>query len=288
MPTQNIAVLITCFNRKKKTLSCLDALFQQVLLPDTVFTVYLVDDGSTDGTSEAVEKDFPQVKILQGNGQLFWNGGMRLAFAESIKYNYDYYFWLNDDTILYPDAVAILLKTASELSEKGFKKTVLVGSTCDLDDGKLTYGGVVRKTWFHPFHFERLVPGDMPKQCDTMNGNCVLIDHRVVKMVGNLDPVFTHGRGDFDYGLRAKKVGCSIWIVPKYVGLCNRNPPQTTVWNDPNVSFLQRFKYVNQPKGLPFKEQKVFAYRHAGLAWPIFWLLPYLRLVLISLKQSLK
>ena len=62
--------------------------------------VYLVDDGSTDGTSEAVKKNFPQVNIIKGDGTLFWNGGMRVAFSKAMESEHDYYLWLNDDTIL--------------------------------------------------------------------------------------------------------------------------------------------------------------------------------------------
>lgn len=283
-----IAVLLTCFNRREKTLKCLEALRKQVLPQQVKLSVYLVDDGSTDGSSDAIRQFFPEVNLLFGTGQLFWNGGMRIAFSEAMKSNYDYYLWLNDDTTLYLDAVSILVETASSLAKEGVEKTIVVGSTCDEDGDNLTYGGVVRSTWFHPFHFERLPPNETPKQCDTMNGNCVLIHQSVVETVGNLDPAFTHGRGDFDYGLRANKKGCSIWIAPNYVGCCNRNLTQLTVWSNPNSGFLERFKYVNQPKGLPFKEQRIFAHRHAGIAWPIFWLLPYVRLFFISLKQGLK
>jgi GT2 family glycosyltransferase len=84
MNSDRTAVLITCHNRKPKTLACLAALFNQELSPEVTIDVYLVDDGSTDGTAEAVHQAYPQVKILQGDGSLFWNRGMRKAFAEAL------------------------------------------------------------------------------------------------------------------------------------------------------------------------------------------------------------
>lgn len=93
-----IAVLITCFNRKKKTLACLESLFSIV----SNCHVYLVDDKSADGTSEAIKQNFPQVKIIQGDGNLFWSRGMYTAWKEAIKGCYDFYLWLNDDVELYP------------------------------------------------------------------------------------------------------------------------------------------------------------------------------------------
>ena len=115
MNSDRTAVLITCHNRKPKTLACLTALFNQEPSPDVTIDVYLVDDGSTDGTTEEVHQTYPQVKILQGDGSLFWNGGMRKAFAEALKQDYDYYLWLNDDTVLYPEAMPRDLFTPSEL-----------------------------------------------------------------------------------------------------------------------------------------------------------------------------
>jgi glycosyltransferase involved in cell wall biosynthesis len=47
-----IAVLMTCFNRKEKTLCCIESLFAQENMP--TFDLYVCDDASTDGTSEAI------------------------------------------------------------------------------------------------------------------------------------------------------------------------------------------------------------------------------------------
>jgi hypothetical protein len=40
---------------------------------------------SSDGTSEAVCEAFPQASILRGQGSLFWNGGMRVAFEAAMQ-----------------------------------------------------------------------------------------------------------------------------------------------------------------------------------------------------------
>jgi GT2 family glycosyltransferase len=74
-----IAVLLTCHNRRDKTITCLDSLYNCLLPSDFQLDVFLVDDGSSDGTSKAVSEKFPSVNVIQGNGNLFWNQGMRLA-----------------------------------------------------------------------------------------------------------------------------------------------------------------------------------------------------------------
>ena len=99
-PFSKVAVLLTCHNRVEKTLKCLSKLFGQQVDESVKVTVYLVDDGSTDGTGIAVKDRYPDINVIYGDGSLFWNGGMHQAFAEALKVGFDYYLWLNDDTNL--------------------------------------------------------------------------------------------------------------------------------------------------------------------------------------------
>ncbi len=290
MNCDRLAALLTCHNRKPITLTGLSALFNQELPDGVMVDVYLVDDGSTDGTTAAVTESYPQVKILQGDGSLFWNGGTRKAFAEAINHDYDYYLWLNNDTFLYPNALSNLLETYRSLLKRGERRAIIAGSTCDPKTKTLTYGGVVRRSRWRPLKFDLVEPGEQVKHCDTMNGNCVLIPREVVQVVGNLELAFTHYAGDWDYGLRAGKQGCTVWIAPGYVGTCSQNYQPGSEADLP-VNLGDGLKKIGQPKGLPVREQvlhpigewKVFAQRHGGLLWPIYWLIPYRRLLWNSL-----
>lgn len=288
-----VAVLMTCYNRKQKTLACLDALFRSELPSNILLSVFLVDDGSTDGTAEIIKQRYPQVNILKGNGNLFWTGGTQLAFAEATNPKHDFYLWLNDDTELYPSALQTLLETFDQVTDQKHKPAIVVGSTQDLETGKLTYGGVLKGKWFHPCQFHWITPTQNPQTCDTMNGNCVLISHEVVALVGQLDTAFRHYAADFDYGLRAKQKGCTVWIAPGYVGTCEYNDPKLRSRSSDVKDSLQK---LEQPKGLaaddvilhPFWEWKEFTKRHAGLFWPVYWLLPYRRVLAFHFKGLLK
>jgi GT2 family glycosyltransferase len=279
---------MTCHNRQANTLACLQALYKQVFLPNVEIQVYLVDDKSTDGTGKAVASNYPKVRVFEGSGNLFWCGGMRLAFAEAMKSDYDYYLWLNDDTILYPQAINTLLATSQDLTKQGYSKTVVVGSTQDAKTGLLSYGGLVRSSWWHPLKFCLIKPGNEAQSCLTMNGNCVLFRREVVQAVGNLDSAFVHSTGDFDYGLRIQKHGGSVWLAPGYVGTCEYNALRHQAWDEANLSLRQRWEKINQPKGLPLREWRIFAHRHAGTFWIFYWLLPYIRLLVKSVFHKLE
>ncbi|HAX76087.1 MAG TPA: glycosyltransferase family 2 protein [Cyanobacteria bacterium UBA11372] len=280
MSQPRLAVLMSCHNRRDTTLTCLAAIYTQ----DTPCDIFLVDDGSSDGTSEAVRASYPAVKILQGDGNLFWGGGMQLAFSTALAAGYDFYLWLNDDTKLAPNALRQLLNTY-----QSHPNSIVVGSTQDPISGELTYGGMMRKSRWRRLNFSLLPPTEQPQECETMCGNCVLIPHSVASRVGTIDgDIFTHEFGDWDYGLRARQLGFSVWIAPGFIGTCSRNLIKGS-WNDPNLSLIERFKKADKLKGgLQPQVWQEFARRHAGAFWLIYWASPYVRLVVASVFKSLE
>jgi GT2 family glycosyltransferase len=268
-----IIVCITCHNRRENTLKSINALYSQLVGLQRIHT-YLVDDGSTDGTADAVRERYPEVKILPGDGNLYWNRGMHLAFGEALQKDYDYYLWLNDDTVLFPDALQRLLDTSMLFDNNA----IIVGSTQDPDSGEWSYGGFVRRHPKRPLRFKPFLPANEPVPVETMNGNCVLIPKRVVQIVGNLDPVFLHAMGDFDYGLRAQKLGFEVILAPGYFGNCKRDKLDFA-----KLPIFQRIKSLLSKKGLPPRDWAVFAKRYAGVLWPVYWLSPYIH---TFIKQS--
>lgn len=278
-----IAVLMTCFNRREGTLRCLETIFAQGGAEALEFRVTLVDDGSTDGTAEAVLAAFPQVDLVQGSGNLYWNQGMRLAFAHASRRDCDAYLWLNDDTMLYPNALVRLCNTMQALEEAGIT-SIVTGSTCDHTTGRRSYGGF---RWHNGWP-RQLVPvqpsASAPVPCDTMNGNCTLIPRRIAEAVGNLDSAFQHSFGDMDYGFRARAAGFAIYVAPGFIGSCRDNPAEGT-WRDRRASFRKRWQHLNSPKGSPFPEWSLYCQRHLGRLWPLYSVSPYVKTVLSAVRR---
>ena len=234
-----IAVLMACHNRKEKTILCLDNLFKQEGINDEFkIEVFLMDDASTDGTSNAVGELFSQVNIINGNGQLYWNKGMHLAWTTAItKNNYDYYLWLNDDTNLLPNAVLEMLN-----SESKFQNRALVcGAVCSYKTKQFTYGGRLRNG-------KGIIPNGIIQECFLINGNCVLVSKKIVDSVGILDPIFPHAIGDVEYGLRAFYAGFKLIVPGSYVGFCENNEflPK---WCYGSTPILERFRTLYSPLG---------------------------------------
>lgn len=81
---------------------------------------------------------FPQVHIIKGDGNLFWNRGMYMAWQAAIKEKTMILFMVNDDTYLKPTAIKQLLLSSNEC----LNKSVIIGSTSAIgNDKEITYGG---------------------------------------------------------------------------------------------------------------------------------------------------
>lgn len=249
----SIAVLLTVHNRKEKTLKCLTKLFCQPIPDGYEISVFLTDDASTDGTAEEINRLFPQVNIVTGDGNLFWNRGMHKAWEAAVQSKaHVFYLWLNDDTIIADDCIERLLAHSSANRDSA----IIVGSTCAIGTpNKITYGG-----WKNGALLTDLTQSN---KCETMNGNIVLIPKSVYNVLGMNDPKFRHCLGDTDYALRANEHGIACLTGVGIFGECDAHE-HPTIWMDPSQSFAKRWKNFFSPLGNNPFEFFYFRRKHFG------------------------
>lgn len=254
---KNVAVLLTCHNRKSKTLLCLDKFYEAENLDNYNFDIYLTDDGSTDGTKESVEELYPDINIIMGDGSLFWNKGMRLAWRTAAsKKNYDFYLWLNDDTNLDTDALYEIFDSYY-IFLNSEKKECIVVSACRNTEGEETFSYGLRN------NHVKIIPNGKIQTGNMMNGNFVLIPKEIFEKTGFLSENYTHAMGDYDYGLRTIENNFELITTKKYIATCSLNDG-VPGWCDPQNKFSKRWRFLNSPLGLNIKEYKMFIKRF----WP--------------------
>jgi GT2 family glycosyltransferase len=244
-----IAVLITCFNRRSKTLDCLKSLFKVAPNVD----VYLVDDNSSDGTSDAVKELYPKVNIIQGDGNLYWNRGMHLAWEHAAKSEYNFYLWLNDDVLLYPDFFDELMICANNQNNQA----IITGLIENEQKDAIIYGGTDS--------FKRLWQANgFMNPVANLNGNVVLVSKEIFEILGNLDYTFQHDFGDVDYGLKAIKQGIGVYTTRKAIASGQENKICRVRLN--NASLFTRYKRLYSPLGSNPFIQFYFLRKHKGLS----------------------
>lgn len=282
MANRRIAALLTCHNRKPLTDRCLNSIYNNI--PECALVdVYLVDDGCTDGTYEMIQEKYPSVKLLRGDGNLFWNRGMHRAFSEAVKGCYDYYLWINDDDLLYDGFLDKMLKTQETLAAND-KKIILAGVMTDSTETTQTYGGTYIIPSMIPLKMGQRKMEEMPVKCDTFHGNCVLIHKSVVDTIGIIDPFYQHAFGDADYGLQATRNGCEVWMTNYYVGICDRHDAANK-WLDPKLPFRERRRDYHKKTANPPRDWKYFCKKFCGWNWWLRYIAPDIKLFLMYLLK---
>jgi GT2 family glycosyltransferase len=213
-------VLVACHNRRELTVRAIsefaDAAGRVGALAD--FTVF--DDGSTDGTAEALSAlDVPLTRIV-GDGSAFWSRSMAEAEGHVLRTFQDdgYVVWLNDDVELDEDALVVVLEAANSC-----RNAVLVGAMRDPETARLSYSGH-RKGGLHPLKYVSVEPNGTLQPIETFNGNLVFVPMKIARTLGGIDGSLSHFGADTDYGIRAGERGFKVLLLPRVVGSCAKNP----------------------------------------------------------------
>lgn len=243
-----VAAILTCFNRRNKTMLCLESLLR--IIPEC--DVFLTDDGCTDGTADAVRLMFPKVNIIKGTGNLYWSRGMYTAWKEALKGDYDYYLWLNDDIELYDNVIDDLFEAYNLFDGNSVVTGLVENQTKD----KIIYGGS-RKVGGIPQYTGKC------EEVVNMNGNVVLVPRVIVESVGIIDPKLWHDLGDVDYGLMVQKYGYKVVTtrVPIAQGYVDRYC-RIRKWG---TNIIGRFKKLQSPLGAPLAISFYFRKKHYGV-----------------------
>lgn len=257
-----IALVVTCFNRREKTLQCLSCFADAVKAFDIQYDIHLTDDGCTDGTADAVLSLFPNANIYKGKN-LFWAGGTRLAWTHAIsKGGYDYYLLLNDDTFVNNQLIPDLL----ECDNLTGGNAIIRGNLCDPDQTRSSYPLFRIKNRFCN-RLEPVLATGKPEFVDLCGANIFWIPSKIVSSVGVFPNIYVHGIADFDYCFRARKKGFKILGTSHNCGTCVLDHSQLSSSILRKMTIAERWKYINSPKGHELKQ--LLYYQWSFFPWRV-------------------
>ncbi|RRR75880.1 MAG: glycosyltransferase family 2 protein [Candidatus Viridilinea halotolerans] len=218
-PTPDLAIILVSWNTRTMLLACLAAL--PAALSDLDAEIWVVDNGSHDGSVAAVAHHFPAVHII-ANAE---NRGFAAANNQALQASSGRYaLLLNSDTIPYPGSIAQLVRFADSQPRAG-----LVGGLLLNPDGSFQYSfanfpslsseilsasGLGERLIFRGFPSYPPQRSQHTRQVDVIPGACMLARRSAFSEVGMLDEAYFMYSEEPDWCLRMQRAGWQIWYVP--------------------------------------------------------------------------
>lgn len=218
------SILIVSFNTRELTLTCLRSVFEQT--HNDALEVIVVDNQSSDGSAEAIEVAFPQVRLIRAERNLGFAAANNLA-AELAKG--EYLLLLNPDTVVLDGAIDKLLRFAETNPEAGiwggrtlFADESLNPASCwakptlwSLFCQATGLTALFRNTrLFNPEAYGGWLR-DSVREVDIVSGCFFLIRRELWEQLGGFDPVFFMYGEEADLCLRARAFGARPMVTPE-------------------------------------------------------------------------
>lgn len=217
-----IAAVAPVHNRKAITLQCLKSLSQAQSNGLEIQTV-IVDDGSTDGTSDAILGTFPNVRLISGDGSLWFTEGTNVAVREAMKWKPKYVLMMNDDQVFDSRFLEFMVETAEKNNRSVVGPLLLLWD----EPHRLFQTAPVWKTlkggWQHWSHQTVWTVPQRPWSVDLIVGNCVLVPAAAIEECGLMDARRFPNFGDAEYTPRLKRAGWQLLIDPRARVFCQPN-----------------------------------------------------------------
>ena len=202
-------VITACHDRREITLAFLDTLLRQTYAP---IRLILVDDGSSDGTADAVLERMPDACILRGNGNLWWGGAMQTAYLyvrDHLSGEKDSAVMICNDDIRLPDGFC---GTAAALLA-AHPDTLVAG--CGYDRDGVLRDGAYRRDFKRkgpePEAYEPAWEGG-----DVCSSRCLLFTVGDMLRIGRFHPVLLpHYASDYAWTYKAHRKGFNIRMFPE-------------------------------------------------------------------------
>lgn len=280
-----VELVIPVHNRRETTLQALKSL-SKIDKKGLEVHIIIVDDGSTDGTSEAILRDFPEIQIIYGDGSLHYAAGTNRGIIAALSKKPDYIVTMNDDAIYHDQFLQRLIKTA-ELNPHSIIGALLLlwnepHLVFQIDfKWKTTAGGWKQSDYSTAFDF-----GNKAFEVEGMAGNCVLFPVQAIEECGLMDEAkFPNGWGDIQYLVRMKKMGWKLLVEPKALVWCEPNTNPNSLHKLKIGEIIQiLFKNRRHPANL----QRQFIARWESAPNKLKAISGFLFYIWILLKKSIK
>ena len=265
----HIGAVIPTFNRKESLRACLHCLSQQLQGERPYkLSVIVVVDGSTDGTVEMLEKEYPDIIQVKGNGNWWYTKSINEGIKTASALGCDFVLTLNDDLLFDKDYIRTLLV---DQMTGGVNSIIGSVSLSNTEPRLITFSGVseinfLLKEYNYIQKFSPVRDEDIfgVKSSVVLSGRGILYPIEVFTRFGLYDEKLVQYSSETDFTYNAWKNGIPVLI--SYNAKVYENVKLTSsgaVYNNPTTkSFLNSLKNKYSINSL----KKVFYYatKHRG------------------------
>lgn len=217
-----VGIVTPVHNRRNLTLQCLRSL-ARIDNEQLEIHIVIVDDGSTDGTSEAIEIEFPAVEVIRADGNLWFTEGTNVGVRAALKREPDYILLINDDQVFDARFLEYMVETAEKNPRSVVGSLLLLWDT----PHKLFQVALSWETWKGGWQLwdEQTVwtIPNKPWKVDIIVGNCVLVPVEAIRTEGLMNSQRYPNFGDAEYTPRLRKKGWQLLIEPRARVFCQPN-----------------------------------------------------------------
>lgn len=239
--SRRVLVSLVTFNAGGLTVKCLESLEPEMRRLPAGSRVIVVDNRSTDGSTEQVRNAIAQngweawTEFIVAPGNDGYAAGNNVAMRRDRETGdpADYVILLNPDTVVRPNAFTTLLNFMERHPEVG-----IAGSRSENPDGSPQLCCFRFPNWINEFsnalalgvvdrllhrHLTRVPISDEAHEIDWVSGASMIIRREVLDDVGLMDEGYFLYFEETDLTLRARRAGWTCWYVPQsriihYVG----------------------------------------------------------------------
>ena len=203
------------WNGRDDTLSCLDSL---QALDEGDVAVICVDNGSTDGSVQAIRAAFPQVELIEAGANLGYAGGNNLGMRRALEHGAEWVVLVNNDATVAPDVIGGFAAAARARPDAGLLAgTVLFADRADVIwfagqrvNLGLGYSG-------RPRGYGQPLTAEFEQVVDTGRGVGALmaISRAALEQVGLFDEGLFAYVEDVDLSIRIRRAGLAVVVAPR-------------------------------------------------------------------------
>jgi GT2 family glycosyltransferase len=217
-----VEIVTPVFNRKDLTLLCLRSI-KRLRTDGIEIHVLIVDDGSTDGTFEAVSREFPDVEIVKGNGNLWFTEGTNVGVRAALKHDPDFVLMINNDQVFDDRSLEFMVETALANERSVVGPLLLLWDQPHKIFQVAPQWSTKLGGWRHWYKQTVWSVPDRPWEVDLIVGNCVLVPVAAIEEHGLMNSERYPNFGDAEYTPRLKKHGWKLLIDPRARVFCQPN-----------------------------------------------------------------